>query len=72
MLFHIFQLMDQKGSFFNICFGVSFWLLNFVSRNFNIDFCLCRRNFEFESEFSDLEVESIINLELILILKILM
>ena len=48
------------------CFWIELGLKAFISRNFNLEFCLHRRGMDFESKFSDGFAALLVDLEDIL------
>ena len=44
-------------------FCVDFGLINFISIDFNLNFCFYIRSIDFESELSDLQAESEVKIE---------
>ena len=61
--FKLLYVFSEIPICFAICFRVSLESENFLSMNFNINFCLKKRRFEFESKFCHLEAESILKKE---------
>ena len=53
----------EKPMCFDICFGVNLGWLVFLSINFDIKFRLFSHSVGFESNFSDLDAESMVKVE---------